>query len=119
MIDILANFDWKQPIYFTGGAFADEEYIWLKDYLQLDGMAYKLVPIKTPMTITNADGTLSQKSPFDMGRIDPEGMYKKIKKLWKKADNKDYYVIAKRIGSNIEKTSRRGAEYIYCWKKKY
>lgn len=48
----------------------------------------------------------------------PDNMYKKIKKLWKKADNKDYYVIAKRIGSNIEKTSRRGAEYIYCWKKK-
>ena len=43
--------------------------------------------------------------------------YKKIKKLWKKADKKDYYDIAKRIGSNIEKGSRRGAEYIYCWKK--
>ena len=37
--------------------------------------------------------------------------------MWKKADNKDYYDITKRIGSNIEKTSRRGAEYIYCWKK--
>ena len=48
----------------------------------------------------------------------PDNMYTKIRKLWKKADNKDYYVIAKRIGSNIEKTSRRGAEYIYCWKKK-
>lgn len=47
MLDILNNFDWKRPIYFTGGANADEEYIWLKDYLQLDGMAYKLVPIKT------------------------------------------------------------------------
>ena len=23
MLDILANFDWKRPIYFTGGAFAD------------------------------------------------------------------------------------------------
>lgn len=48
----------------------------------------------------------------------PDNMYTKIRKLWKKADNKDYYAIAKRIGSNIEKTSRRGAEYIYCWKKK-
>ena len=48
----------------------------------------------------------------------PDNMYNKIKKLWKKADNKDYYDITKRIGSNIEKTSRRGAEYIYCWKKK-
>ena len=34
MLDILANNDWKQPLYFTGGSNADEEYIWLKDYLQ-------------------------------------------------------------------------------------
>ncbi len=44
MLDILANNDWKRPIYFSGGSFDDAEYIWMKDYLQLDGMAYKLVP---------------------------------------------------------------------------
>lgn len=93
MIDILANFDWKQPIYFTGGAFADEEYIWLKDFLQLDGMAYKLVPIKTPMKITNSDGTVSQKSPFDMGRIDPDKMYTKIQKLeWRNINDGKIYL---------------------------
>ncbi|MDH5413248.1 MAG: DUF2723 domain-containing protein, partial [Flavobacteriaceae bacterium] len=43
MLDILANNNWERPIYFTGGAHADEEYIWLKDYLQLDGLAYKFV----------------------------------------------------------------------------
>lgn len=70
MLDILANFDWKQPIYFTGGAYAAEEYIWLKNYLQLDGVSYKLVPIRTP-----------NEGMFDMGRIDPEKMYANIKKL--------------------------------------
>ena len=35
MLDILANNDWKRPIYFTGGSFSDSEYIWMKDYLQL------------------------------------------------------------------------------------
>ena len=49
MLDILANNNWQRPIYFTGGAQADEEYIWLKDFLQLDGLAYKFVPIKTPI----------------------------------------------------------------------
>ena len=39
------------------------------------------------------------------------------KKAMEKVDKKDLYVISKRIGSNIEKDSRRGAEYIYCWKK--
>ena len=84
MLDILANFDWKRPIYFTGGSYADEEYIWLKDYLQLDGMAYKLVPIKTP---------IANRSMFDMGRIDPEKMYANIQKLdWKNINDGKIYL---------------------------
>ena len=84
MLDILANFDWKRPLYFTGGANADEEYIWLKDYLQLDGMSYKLVPIRTP---------IGEKSMFDMGRIDPEKMYANIKKLdWKNINDGKIYL---------------------------
>ena len=66
MLDIIANNNWERPIYFTGGAFGDEDYIWMKDYLQLDGLVYKLVPIKTPVEKNN---------PFDMGRIDTDKMY--------------------------------------------
>jgi hypothetical protein len=69
MLDILANNNWKQAIYFTGGAQADEEYIWLKDYLQLDGMTYKFVPILTP-----DDGNF-----FEMGRINTDIMYENVK----------------------------------------
>lgn len=84
MLDILNNFEWKRPIYFTGGANADEEYIWLKDYLQLDGMAFKLVPIKT----SNND-----KSMFDMGRIDAKKMYANVKKWdWKTINNGEIYL---------------------------
>jgi hypothetical protein len=36
----------KRPIYFSGGAFDPEDYLWMKDYLQLDGLVYKLIPIK-------------------------------------------------------------------------
>ena len=43
MLDILANNDWKRPIYFTGGSYSDSEYVDEK-YLQLEGLAYKLVP---------------------------------------------------------------------------
>ena len=32
MLDIIANNNWERPIYFTGGAFGDEDYIWMKDY---------------------------------------------------------------------------------------
>jgi len=70
MLDIVANNDWKRPIYFTGGSFGDDDYIWMKDYLQLDGMCYKLVPIRTPV---------SEANPFDMGRVDSELMYNQVK----------------------------------------
>ena len=69
MLDIINNNNWERPIYFTGGAFSDEDYIWLKDYLQLDGMCYKLVPIKTPVDRAN---------PYDMGRVDTDLMYDKV-----------------------------------------
>ncbi len=64
MLDIMANNDWKRPIYFSGGSFDAAEYIWMKDYLQLDGLAYKLVPIKT-----------KNRSAFELGRIDSDLMY--------------------------------------------
>ncbi len=84
MLDILNNFDWKRPIYFTGGSNSDEEYIWMKDYLQLDGMAYKLVPIKTP---------IGKKSMFDMGRIDPDKMWANVQKWeWKTINNGEIYL---------------------------
>ncbi|MCD8404296.1 DUF2723 domain-containing protein [Tenacibaculum dicentrarchi] len=84
MLDILNNFEWKRPIYFTGGANADEEYIWLKDYLQLDGMSYKFVPIKT---------SNKGKSIFSMGRIDTKKMYDNVKKWnWKTINNGKIYL---------------------------
>lgn len=66
MLDIIANNNWKRPIYFSGGSFGDDDYLWMKDYLQLDGVVYKLVPIKTP---------LNKRNPFDMGRVDTDKMY--------------------------------------------
>ena len=84
MLDILANNNWERPIYFTGGANADEEYLWLKDYLQLDGLSYKLVPIKTPM---------ANKSLFDMGRIDAEKMYANtLKWNWRNINDGKIYL---------------------------
>lgn len=81
MLDILANNDWKRPLYFSGGSFDDAEYIWMKDYLQLDGLAYKLVPIKT-----------ERRSSFEMGRIDSDLMYDIVKKWdWGNSGSPDIY----------------------------
>jgi hypothetical protein len=83
MLDIMANNNWEKPIYFTGGAQADEEYIWMKDYLQLEGMTYKIVPIRTP----------SQSSFFEMGRINTDIMYANVKKWdWRNITDDDIYL---------------------------
>ncbi len=84
MLDVLANNNWERPIYFTGGAFADEEYLWLKDYLQLDGLAYKLVPIKSPT---------KERSPMDLGRINTKVLYNYFKKLdFKNSNDPNVYL---------------------------
>jgi hypothetical protein len=84
MLDILANNNWKRPIYFSGGAFDDEDYLWLKNYLQLDGMVYKLVPIKN---VPSKDG-----GPMDMGQIDADKMYNIVMKWdWGNSNGNIYH----------------------------
>lgn len=84
MLDIVANNNWKRPIYFTGGSFGDDDYLWMKDYLQLDGMVYKLVPVRT--TIKDPD------SQFDLGMIDSEKMYNIVTKWdWGNSESPNIY----------------------------
>ncbi len=62
VLDFLATNNWERPVYFaiTTGA---EAYIGLEEYFQLEGMAYRLVPIK------------SQQSEAETGRINTRIMY--------------------------------------------
>jgi hypothetical protein len=49
ILDIIANNNWKRPIYFAITVGRDK-YLNLQDYFQTEGFAYRLVPIKTPAT---------------------------------------------------------------------
>jgi hypothetical protein len=66
LIDLLANFDWKRPLYFTS-LYPNAQAFGLENYIQSDGLAYRLVPIRTPYT-----------SIYEAGRIDPEYLYDKL-----------------------------------------
>lgn len=69
MLDAVSQLDWKRPVYFSGGSYNDEDFLWMKDYLELDGLTYKLVPIKTAVSSNN---------PYQMGRINTEEMYENV-----------------------------------------
>jgi hypothetical protein len=70
MLDIVTNNNWKRPIYFSGGAFDNEDYLWMKEFLQLEGMVYKLVPVRTQLP--------KGSSQIDMGQIDTDIMFDKV-----------------------------------------
>jgi len=83
MLDIVNENNWKRPIYFTGGSFGEDDYIWMKNYLQLDGMCFKLVPLKTPTDDPN---------PMRMGSIDADKMYSIVMKWdWGNSGNSAIY----------------------------
>jgi hypothetical protein len=84
MLDMIANNNWKRPIYFSGGAYDDEDFLWMKNYLQLDGMTYKLVPIKTALP--------KDASPLEMGGIDSDKMYGNVMKWdWGNSESLSIY----------------------------
>ena len=49
VLDILAHNNWERPIYFVSGYHNDA--MGLEEYFQLEGLAYRLVPIKSRTTV--------------------------------------------------------------------
>ncbi len=62
ILDLISNNDWNRPIYFAV-TVGQDNYANLEDYFQLEGFAYRLVPIKTPS------------SNGQFGRVDTDKMY--------------------------------------------
>ena len=79
-LDLLANFDWKRPLYFT--TLSSIVKFGLTEYTQFDGFSYRLVPIKTPYTANT------------VGRIDTDYMYDNLMNKFKYGNIKDPRVYA-------------------------
>lgn len=63
VLDILATNNWERPVYFGIGMGTDA-YMGFEKYFQLDGAAYRVVPIQT-----------KEAEYYDFGRIDTDILY--------------------------------------------
>lgn len=72
VLDLVAHSDWKRPIYFAVTT-GDEAYVGLKKYFQLEGLAYRFVPIQQ-----------TESEEAQGGRVNTTVMYDNImnKFLW-------------------------------------
>ena len=68
ILDMLSNYNWDRPIYFVSQG-GDLE-VGIKNYLQFEGFAYKLVPIK------------STTRTAEIGQIDALKMFDKVMKIY-------------------------------------
>ncbi|MFO0321821.1 MAG: DUF2723 domain-containing protein [Bacteroidota bacterium] len=79
VLDLIAHNNWKRPIYFavTTGA---EAYLGLEEYFQLEGLAYRLVPIKNTESEMQQGGRVKTDvmydniMKFEWGGLDKEGV---------------------------------------------
>lgn len=67
ILDILANNKWERPVYYVTGYHNDA--LGLEEYFQLEGLAYRLVPVKS-----------ENRSWLDYGRIDTDILYENMMK---------------------------------------
>jgi hypothetical protein len=68
ILNILANNNWKRPVYFAT-TVGSENYLNLEPYFQLEGIAYRIVPIRT-----------DTKSEVVPGRVETDVMYNNVMK---------------------------------------
>ena len=78
---LLAENDWNRPVYFAVTTGSDA-YLNLQDFFQLEGLAYRLVPIKTVNANANLSGRVAtdimyenMMEKFEWGNMDKENIY--------------------------------------------
>ena len=71
VMDLLANNDWERPVYFAVTTGPDS-YLGLQEYFRLEGLAYRLVPVKSP----------ASDNPNAIGGVATDLMYNNIMEKW-------------------------------------
>ena len=82
IMDLIAHNDWKRPIYFST-TVPSTQYKGLEKFFVQEGLAYRVVPVKT-----------GQPEPGEFGMIDTKEMYDNLmnKFTWGNASNPSVYL---------------------------
>ena len=70
-LNMIANNNWERPIYFAVTT-GPESYLGLQDHFRLEGLAYRLVPLKFP----------KNENPNILGSIGTDIMYENVMNEW-------------------------------------
>jgi hypothetical protein len=89
ILDLLASANWERPIYFVTVGTGNETN--MRDYFQLEGFAYRFVPIKTPFDYQS------------IGRIDTDILYDNLMNKFRWGNMADPHVY---LDENIRRTIR-------------
>jgi len=102
ILDLISNFGWDRPIYFAI-TVGSNSYLELEEYFQLEGLAYRFVPIKSP---PNPDGQI--------GRVNSNSMYENLMNefLWGNMNDPGVYLDQNNINmtTNLRNNFGRLAE---------
>lgn len=79
MLDVLSDNKWERPLYFSIGMGRDN-FIGLENYLQLEGLAYRIVPVKKTIN-DNLTGSINTDILYD-------NLMNKF--IWADTDDKTY-----------------------------
>ena len=111
ILDLMAHNDWKRPIYWSI-TVSQSKYMNLMDYFQLEGFAYRLVPIK------------SESSPqqLSFGKVNTKLMYDNLMNnfAWGRMNQPDVYIDENngRMMTNIRNSFNRLASELIKENKK-
>lgn len=99
VLDIIAHNNWQRPIYFT--SLDGDANLGLADYMQRDGFAYRLVPIRT-----------TNENRLEKGRILSDTLYNRLMVQfdWKNMGEPDQFV-SYDIKRNVQVADTR---YTFC-----
>lgn len=90
VLDLLNTTQWERPIYFAV-TIGDDAFMGLDDYLRLEGLAYRLVPIKYP----------KESGQYNRGGMDTDIMFENM------VNKFDYGGIDNPDGVYLDETNRR------------